>query len=66
MDLNVKLHGLKYNFWKSSGVFLQNYNILGFSRFFRIILLKKNPWNMSTAAWTESMGSGSRVCDLIK
>jgi hypothetical protein len=29
---------------------------MGFSRIFKIILLKKNPWNRSTAAWTGSMG----------
>jgi hypothetical protein len=38
MDLYAKLQGLKHNFEKSSGVFLQNYGVLGFSR---IILLKK-------------------------
>jgi hypothetical protein len=36
MFLNVKLQELKYNF-----------GVLGFSRIFRIILLKKNSWNMS-------------------
>jgi hypothetical protein len=54
MDLNVKLHELKYNFGKSSGVLLQNYGVLGFFRIFRIILLKKNLWNRFTAAWTGS------------
>jgi hypothetical protein len=37
-------------------VFLQNYDILGFSRIFEIILLKKNLWNRFIAAWTGSMG----------
>jgi hypothetical protein len=32
-------------------VFLQKYDILGFSRFSGIILLKKNPWNRFTATW---------------
>jgi hypothetical protein len=38
-------------------VFLQNYDVLGFSRIFGIILLKKNLWNRFTAAWTRSMVS---------
>jgi hypothetical protein len=48
--------GLKYNFEKSSRVFLQNYGVLEFSRIFGIILLKKNLWNRFRAAWTGSMG----------
>jgi hypothetical protein len=35
-------------------VLLQNYTVLGFSRNFRIILLKKNSGNRFTAAWTGS------------
>jgi hypothetical protein len=35
-------------------VFLQNYDVLGFFRICGIILLKKNPWNSFTAAWTGS------------
>jgi hypothetical protein len=41
MDLNVKLQGLKYNFGKIQGCFCKKYDILGFSRIFGIILLKK-------------------------
>jgi hypothetical protein len=35
---------------------LQKYDVLGFSKISRIILLKKNLWNRFTAAWTGSMG----------
>jgi hypothetical protein len=35
---------------------LQNYGVLGFSRIFGIILLKKNPWNRFIAACSRSMG----------
>jgi hypothetical protein len=56
-------------FWKSSGVFLQKYDILGFSRISRIILLKKNPWNRFTATWigltTRIKPSKSLFLDLI-
>jgi hypothetical protein len=44
-------------------VFLQKYDVLGFSR---IILLKKNPWNKFTAAWTGSMGPAHESMCLIK
>jgi hypothetical protein len=60
MDLNVKLQELKYNFGKVQGCFCK-ITMIRFSRIFRIILLKKNPWNNSTIAWTGSMGSSSRV-----
>jgi hypothetical protein len=56
MDLNVKLQGLKYNFGKVLGCFCKIMKCRQFSRISRIILLKKNPWNMFTAAWTDSMG----------
>jgi hypothetical protein len=36
--------GAKIKFWKSSRVFLQKYSVLGFSRIFKIILLKKKDW----------------------
>jgi hypothetical protein len=41
---------------KKFGGVLQKYDVLGFSRISGIILLKKNPWNRFTAAWTWSMG----------
>jgi hypothetical protein len=41
-------------------MFLQNYDVLGFSRIFGIILLKKNLWNKFTTAWTGSMGPWCR------
>jgi hypothetical protein len=47
-------------------VFLQNYGGLRFSRIFGIILLKKNPWNRFTAAWTGSMGLAHESTGLIK
>jgi hypothetical protein len=42
MDLNIKLQGLKYNYKKSSGVFLQNSEILTIFGIYGIIFLKKN------------------------
>jgi hypothetical protein len=45
---------------------LQKYDVLGFSRIFGIILLKKNPWNRFTAAWTGSMGLAHESTGLIK
>jgi hypothetical protein len=47
-------------------VFLQKYDVLGFSRIFGIILLKKNPWNMFTATWVGSMGPAHESTCLIK
>jgi hypothetical protein len=43
MDLNVKLYGLKYNYEKSSGVFLQNSEVPAIFGIYGIIFLNKNP-----------------------
>jgi hypothetical protein len=45
---------------------LQKYGVLGFSRIYGIILLKKNLWNRFTAAWTRSMGPANESTGLIK
>jgi hypothetical protein len=49
-------------------VFLQKYDVLGFSKIFRIILLKRIPWNWFMGLYTEftapvheSMVGGSRA-----
>jgi hypothetical protein len=47
-------------------VFLQKYDVLGFSRISGIILLKKDPWNRITATWTGSMGPAQESTGLIK
>jgi hypothetical protein len=51
---------------KKFRVVLQKYGVLGFSRISEIILLKKNPWNRFTAAWTRSTGPAHDSTSLMK